>query len=59
MKKPVTIPAKTVLETVLEWSQDRPASQRDALRRIVAGGRLDEAKKARSRIPLADRTGVL
>src|SRR5687768_12578702 len=43
MKKPVAISAKTVLETVLEWSQDRAAWQRDALRRIVAGGRLDAA----------------
>lgn len=33
---------KTVLETVLEWSADRPAWQRDALRRIVQKGRLDD-----------------
>ena len=43
MKKPVPIPGKTVLESVLQWSQDRPAWQRDALRRIVAGGRLEAA----------------
>lgn len=42
MKKPVLAP-KTVLETILQWSQDRPAWQRDALRRIVAKGRLDDA----------------
>jgi energy-coupling factor transporter ATP-binding protein EcfA2 len=39
-KKPDPAP-KTVLETILAWSQDRPAWQRDALRRIVAKGRLD------------------
>lgn len=33
---------KTVLETILEWSQDRPVWQRDALRRIVSKGRLGE-----------------
>lgn len=32
---------KTVLEAILEWSFDRPAWQRDALRRIIAKGRLD------------------
>lgn len=32
---------KTVLETILDWSHDRPAWQRDALRRIMAKGRLD------------------
>lgn len=46
MKKTVSSPtgvspAKTVLETILAWSQDRPLWQRDALRRIVAKGRLD------------------
>jgi energy-coupling factor transporter ATP-binding protein EcfA2 len=35
-------PAKTVLETVLEWSGDRAGWQRDALRRIVQKGRLDD-----------------
>ena len=40
MKKTGTA-EKTVLETILEWSQDRPLWQRDALRRIVAKGRLD------------------
>jgi energy-coupling factor transporter ATP-binding protein EcfA2 len=34
-------PQKTVLETILGWSQDRPVWQRDALRRIVSKGRLD------------------
>jgi len=32
---------KTVLETILEWSEDRPAWQRDALRRIVSKGDLE------------------
>jgi len=32
---------KTVLETILEWSLERPDWQRDALRRVVAKGRLD------------------
>jgi hypothetical protein len=40
MKKSAS-PEKTVLETILAWSEDRPAWQRDALRRIVAKGRLD------------------
>jgi hypothetical protein len=40
MKKPVAA-QKTVLETILGWSQERPVWQRDALRRIVAKGRLD------------------
>jgi hypothetical protein len=34
------LPPKTVLETVLAWSLDRPAWQRDALRRIVTQGKL-------------------
>ena len=33
----------TVLQRVLEWSKTRPAWQRDALRRIVLSGFLDEA----------------
>lgn len=33
-------PPKSVLDTVLDWSQDRPAWQRDALRRIVTQGQL-------------------
>ena len=33
---------KTVLESILEWSQDRPGWQRDALRRIIQKGRLDD-----------------
>lgn len=31
----------TVLETILAWSEERPVWQRDALRRIVAKGRLE------------------
>lgn len=42
MKKAAGAP-KTVLETILGWSADRPLWQRDALRRIVAKGRLDAA----------------
>ena len=34
---------QTVLETILDWSQDRPVWQRDALRRIVSQGRLEAA----------------
>ena len=41
MNKPL-VAQKTVLETILEWSSDRPAWQRDALRRIIAKGRLDD-----------------
>src|ERR1700738_2173638 len=33
---------KTVLELILEWSADRPAWQRDALRRIVQAQKLTE-----------------
>lgn len=40
MKKSAVAP-KTVLETILDWSQDRPVWQRDALRRIVSKGKLD------------------
>jgi len=32
----------TVLEQILEWSKDRPAWQRDALRRLVVNGELTE-----------------
>lgn len=32
----------TVLEELLEWSQDRPAWQRDALRRLVLNGALSD-----------------
>jgi len=35
-------PPKTVLEIVLQWSRDRPAWQRDALRRIVQAQKLNE-----------------
>lgn len=34
---------KSVLETILDWSADRPVWQRDALRRIVTGGTPNEA----------------
>jgi hypothetical protein len=37
-----TSPQKTALETILDWSQDRPLWQRDALRRIISKGRIDE-----------------
>jgi hypothetical protein len=36
-----TTTPKTVLESILAWSQDRPMWQRDALRRIVGKGRLE------------------
>jgi len=39
-------PNPSVLEIVLEWSADRPAWQRDALRRIIAGGTPDDAALA-------------
>jgi hypothetical protein len=38
----VAAPPKTVLEIVLEWSRDRLAWQRDALRRIVQSQQLNE-----------------
>jgi energy-coupling factor transporter ATP-binding protein EcfA2 len=38
-----TSPPRSVLETILDWSRQRPGWQRDALRRIVAEGSLDEA----------------
>ena len=43
MKKSPMGSQKSVLETILDWSQDRPAWQRDALRRIVSKGKLDDA----------------
>jgi len=33
---------KSALEFILEWSQNRAEWQRDALRRIVAGGALGD-----------------
>lgn len=54
--------AKTVLEIILEWSGDRPAWQRDALRRIVQAQKLTETdiaelaalcKRGRTEKPLA------
>ena len=41
MNKPIAA-QKTVLETILEWSHERPTWQRDALRRIIAKGQLDD-----------------
>lgn len=41
MNQQVVVP-KTVLEALLEWSADRPSWQRDAMRRIVAVGKLSE-----------------
>lgn len=41
-----TAQPKSVFETILEWSSGRPAWQRDALRRIVAKGKLSEDDKA-------------
>jgi hypothetical protein len=38
-----TAAPRTVLETILDWSVDRPAWQRDALRRIVTGGTPNDA----------------
>jgi energy-coupling factor transporter ATP-binding protein EcfA2 len=35
-------PPKTVLETILDWSQERPEWQRDALRRIVQAQKLTD-----------------
>ena len=33
-----------VFEEILEWSIERPSWQRDALRRLVAKGDLDESR---------------
>lgn len=41
-----TAQPKSVFETILEWSSGRPGWQRDALRRIVAKGKLSEDDKA-------------
>jgi hypothetical protein len=41
MREPAA-PQKTVLETILDWSMGRPLWQRDALRRIIANGRLTD-----------------
>lgn len=41
-----TTQPKSVFDTILEWSKNRPSWQQDALRRIVASGKLsDEDKK--------------
>ncbi|MBJ6988958.1 hypothetical protein [Devosia sp. MC521] len=34
---------KSVYETILEWAKTRPLWQQDALRRIVVGGKLNDA----------------
>ena len=39
---PVATAPPTILESILAWSLSRPLWQRDALRRIVAKGRLDD-----------------
>jgi len=36
-------PPVTILESILAWSTDRPLWQRDALRRIVQKGKLDDS----------------
>jgi energy-coupling factor transporter ATP-binding protein EcfA2 len=36
-------PAKSVLEIIFDWSKQRPLWQRDALRRIILGGTLNDA----------------
>ncbi|MGY4430663.1 hypothetical protein ACVWWO_003140 [Bradyrhizobium sp. F1.13.1] len=38
-----TAAPRTVLETILDWSVDRPMWQRDALRRIIAIGTPNDA----------------
>lgn len=59
-----TVQPKTVLEMILEWSEGRPAWQRDALRRIVQSQKLDEDDIAeltalckRGRTPAALQSG--
>lgn len=39
----MNVQPKTPLEIIFEWSQNRPLWQRDALRRIVSGGRMQDA----------------
>jgi hypothetical protein len=56
MKKSATVP-KTVLATILDWSQERPVWQHDALRRIVSKGRLDAADLAEADRFLQARQG--
>lgn len=40
---PAADPPKSVLETILSWSRQRPSWQRDALRRIVVQGKPNDA----------------
>jgi AAA domain len=42
MTSPGNTKTKTVLEELLQWSQDRPSWQRDALRRLVQNGELSD-----------------
>jgi hypothetical protein len=55
----------TVLEEVLEWSQERPSWQRDALRRLVLNGELSEddirslSEICKSAHGLAEQQGVI
>jgi hypothetical protein len=42
----ITTAPRNVLETILDWSLDRPIWQRDALRRVVAVGTPNEAAVA-------------
>lgn len=42
----MTAQPKSVFDTILEWSAARPAWQRDALRRIIAKGKLSDVDKA-------------
>lgn len=42
----MTAQPKSVFDSILEWSAGRPAWQRDALRRIIAKGKLNDADKA-------------
>jgi len=54
-----------VLEEILQWSQDRPAWQRDALRRLVLNGELSDgdidalAEICKSCHGLADQTDIM
>lgn len=41
-----TVQPKSVFDSILEWSSSRPAWQRDALRRIIAEGKLSDQDKA-------------
>lgn len=52
----VTAQPKSVFDTILDWSKSRPLWQQDALRRIVAAGKLsDEDKSALVQLCLKGR----